>query len=543
MFYMSMGQCVTLFIFFNVLMVYGNVNVNLPGLSTAAAAMPTFDEFITMHHRSYRPRSAEYDTRRQLYELRVQEIESHNRKNDRMWTAGINIMSDRTKAEIAAFNGYRRAGHASLTTEASSFISIDPELGYDMPKDFSWESADINGDKKEEKVESLVNIRTQRCGNCWAASTNAMMEAHRQIHGGVIAKFDDDELTDCSENFFKCGGSGGCDGSTPELALMHYEKNGVLNTSSEKAAGQTCPQTRGDLVDKSELAPHEIRDGIREASSSSPARSFGMIGWEKLPTNQGWPIMLALYERGPVAVAVATDGWHQYSSGVYGGCSQDAIIGHSVLALGFGQVSHNGETVKYWRLQNSWGPSFGENGHFRLLRHDKDTDYCGNDNSPQDGVGCSGGPASVKVCGMCGVIYDAVVPYSAPETWLARQLQDRRNARKATEATATAGTRGGKRHIQNTIGVDDDRDGAGASGGQTAIPAEQTSIPGGFRLRLLIIGVFIILALAIGCYRFRTFSYNAQHNTENKQCRSFSNSFSFIGQSHQSAVSEQGQTA
>jgi cathepsin L len=470
--------------------------------------VPTFDEFIKLHSHTYQTGSAEYEQRRQLYAASVREVEAHNRNTDRMWTAAVNIMSDRTDAEIAAFNGFKK-GYTSVSRNpaTSSFISmltdpVDKDLGYVMPTDHSWESVDIDGDKNEDKVEALANIRSQSCGNCWAAATNAMMEAHRQLHGGLVAKFDDDELTECSQNFFNCGGTGGCQGSTPELALMHYQKNGML-LNPDKPKNSTAPRMRveksncpamTDIVDKNEKGPHEIKDGIRHAADNSPARSFGLIGWEKLPENQGWPMMLALYERGPVAVAVATDGWRQYSSGVYGGCDKNAVIGHSVLAFGFGQVVHKGKTVKYWRLQNSWGPSFGENGHFRMLRHDADDAYCGNDQQPKDGTGCDGGPASAKICGMCGVLYDALVPYSEPVTYLAKQLQERRSMREAVEQKKSGRT--ARTPHQDVISVD--------GGGTEPSPLAPVPTTAGHRGWVIAVttvwSVFVVTVVIASCW-------------------------------------------
>jgi len=78
-----------------------------------------------------------------------------------------------------------------------------------------------------------------------------------------------------------------------------------------------------------------------------------------------------------------------------------------VTLIGYGQ---DADGTKFWRIQNSWGPYFGENGRIRLLRQDDEESYCGLDRQPQQGSGCQGGPTEVQVCGMCGILYDTVVP-------------------------------------------------------------------------------------------------------------------------------------
>jgi hypothetical protein len=143
--------------------------------------------------------------------------------------------------------------------------------------------------------------------------------------------------------------------------------------------------------------------------SGNGAASFGMHGWETLPQNLYAPLMRAVHEKGPVGVAVAAGDLWFYSEGVFDGCGKDAIINHAVVLLGYGEDSQRG---KYWLLQNSWGTFWGESGTFRLLRRDDaDSAWCGINNQPELGVGCTGGPPQVTVCGICGILYDSVVPH------------------------------------------------------------------------------------------------------------------------------------
>lgn len=43
-------------------------------------------------------------------------------------------------------------------------------------------------------------------------------------------------------------------------------------------------------------------------------------------------------------------------------------INHSIIILGWGEE----DGVKYWICRNSYGPDWGENGHFRIRRGSND---------------------------------------------------------------------------------------------------------------------------------------------------------------------------
>lgn len=150
------------------------------------------------------------------------------------------------------------------------------------------------------------------------------------------------------------------------------------------------------------------------AVGAPPAMHFGMRGYSKLQENALMPIMLAVVQKGPVVVSLAAGAeWNLYLGGIMDACPRDAVIDHAVVLVGFG-VGQGGteEGLKYWQIQNSWGPMWGEDGFIRLARHSDPVEagYCGTDNNPQVGSGCKGGPSQVKICGTCGILYDVVMP-------------------------------------------------------------------------------------------------------------------------------------
>lgn len=96
-----------------------------------------------------------------------------------------------------------------------------------------------------------------------------------------------------------------------------------------------------------------------------------------------------------------------YAEGVYGACSKNAVIDHAIQLVGYDKSDSSN---MYWIVRNSWGAGWGNNGYANVQMFGSSTDYCGTDNQPLSGAGCKGGPSSVKVCGMCGILYDNSYP-------------------------------------------------------------------------------------------------------------------------------------
>ena len=93
------------------------------------------------------------------------------------------------------------------------------------------------------------------------------------------------------------------------------------------------------------------------------------------------------------ALHAATHGaLHRYDSGVYQVTSGSKRLGlHAVKVLGYGNVtSSEGETVKYWLCENSWGKDWGEDGFFRIA-----TGQCGFEESVFTATPCVEGESCI----------------------------------------------------------------------------------------------------------------------------------------------------
>jgi len=248
------------------------------------------------------------------------------------------------------------------------------------------------------------------CGSCWAVAAANMVQLNYFIQTKQRRSFSAQELVDCTPNPKQCGGTGGCSGATVELAVLYMSRQGLATSEETPYSGvdSNCKTSllQEDEDDFEDMSMEELaKPGIKIVKSAR-AKSIQFVNWERLPVNELQPLKAALLE---ASVAVSVDGspWSLYSSGVFDSCSKGATINHAVLALGYGQ--EEGTNTKFWLIQNSWGKGWGENGRIKLLRTDDDDNVCGMDTRPQDGTACKGGPAQVKVCGMCGILYDNVI--------------------------------------------------------------------------------------------------------------------------------------
>ena len=63
---------------------------------------------------------------------------------------------------------------------------------------------------------------------------------------------------------------------------------------------------------------------------------------------------------GPLSICVDSTEWNTYVKGIVKSCPQNA--NHCVQAVGVSTASTGG----YWKVRNSWGEEWGEDGYIRL---------------------------------------------------------------------------------------------------------------------------------------------------------------------------------
>jgi len=225
------------------------------------------------------------------------------------------------------------------------------------------------------------------CGGCWAFSAAETLESHLAIATGKPSpKLSTQQLISCAPNPNKCGGTGGCQGSTQPLAFNYSETAGITTEDEYPFRGST---------------------GTCDSSKIKPVAKNS--GFALLPANNYSALVNAVATKGPIAISVAAGGlgWQLYGGGIMkqGPFNKGFTIDHAVQLVGYGEESG----TMYWIVRNSWG-SWGEKGYIRIQRFGQDKEPCGVDSRPQDGMACAGDTKPVTYCGLCGILSSSSYP-------------------------------------------------------------------------------------------------------------------------------------
>jgi len=218
------------------------------------------------------------------------------------------------------------------------------------------------------------------CGSCWAFSAISSVESRYAISSGSLVTLAPQAYVNCVQNPSECGGSGGCEGATMELAFDLTTSVGVPTEANLPYAG-------------------------RDSSCGTYPVAVQSSGYTKIPENDANALETALAE-GPVSVTVAANPWMLYGGGVFTGCSKGMFsssgseLDHGVQAVGY--------TSDYWIVRNSWGGSWGEEGYIFISRAADDQTFT--DSAPADGVACKPYPSQQTVGGECGILFDTSYP-------------------------------------------------------------------------------------------------------------------------------------
>lgn len=229
------------------------------------------------------------------------------------------------------------ATNANIVTEVATITDEDRS---NAPVAIDWSQKGATTAVKNQK----------NCGSCWAFSATEGVESAVFMKTGKLpAPLSTEQLVDCD------GGDSGCDGGDTTTAMRYLEKAGgqdyasdYKDTSSASGGGKKCSWDNDVAVSVA---------GYKWAVS--PCKSGACNNQNEKD------LAAAVAKYGPISVCVnANDAWDTYTGGILKGkCAHGYdTMNHCTQLVGYDMSG----SAPYWKVRNSWGSGFGENGFIRL---------------------------------------------------------------------------------------------------------------------------------------------------------------------------------
>jgi len=242
------------------------------------------------------------------------------------WTAELNeILLNYTPEERTEyFLGLELPDNWQETWEANFTGEYMVKDSRDLPERFNWEDSGLITPPKSQGG----------CGSCWIFCAVGGLEAVYKIKHRIEYDLSEQYVLSCLSQGW------GCDGGWMDRAYRFFQHTGVVaETSYYYMANDNvpCPDWDPPIV----------------ATLNSYESVLGSVT----------SIKTALLT-GPVVSGFAVNGdFYGYSGGCYTHSGVTADLNHGVLIVGWDDnICESGGGA--WRVKNSWGPNWGDNGYF-----------------------------------------------------------------------------------------------------------------------------------------------------------------------------------
>jgi C1A family cysteine protease len=267
-----------------------------------------FQDFLANHRVGYGSTN-EYSFRLSVFAANLKTIAELRLSNPEA-TFDVNKFADKTPEEMA-----QRRGMRIPALKQPIVVSDEAVTGTSVDFVHLWDDVKDQG----------------QCGSCWAFSATAAFEARSQMADGHITKlYSEQELVDCEPQ------SNGCEGGLMDFAFEYLEDHGFCTEAQYQYEGRdhSCEYEANHCEGgPKDITFHDVHIGKEQE-------------------------LLGELLNGPVAIAVDANNWSFYSGGVFTNCGTSLDHGVTLVASNFEEG--------WVKVRNSWGGSWGEEGHIRL---------------------------------------------------------------------------------------------------------------------------------------------------------------------------------
>jgi len=318
------------------------------GNSSVSSPRARFLEFTRLYSKVYDTQD-EFEKRFSIFQQNLVTIEELNAQ-DPTAQYDVNKFSDLSPTEFLRYKGGVSNLNNLQAPKGVSFKATPPPPIplIANPLSFDWTN----------RTPAVVTpIKNQgQCGSCWAFSTIGNIEGVWALSGKPLISLSESELVDCTNTSF------GCNGGWPKWAmqdLLNFYKGQVDTEVSYPyvAANEQCTFSSGSV-----------------GAVITSYNSYSMID-QTTPVTET-QLETLLVSLGPISICLNASPMQSYSSGISNPSSCPSDIDHCVTLVGYGVDATSG--TKFWRIKNSWGPDWGEQGFYRLIKGNNQPDgQCG----------------------------------------------------------------------------------------------------------------------------------------------------------------------
>jgi C1A family cysteine protease len=296
-----------------------------------------FTQWMVKFEKSYAPE--EFFYRYETFKANLDFVDNHNNQGNSTFQLGLNQFSDLTTGEFK--NIY--LGYKPELRRGARPITLADLKKPGAPNTYPTGSLDWS------QKGAVTGVKNQgNCGSCWAFSTTGSVEGIVEIKHGHLTSLSEQQLVDCAGSY----GNLGCNGGLMDYAFQYVMANGLCTESA-------YPYTSGNTGSK----------GTCESSKCSASADSKITGYADVPQSEN--SLGADTDSQPISVAIEADqpAFQAYKGGVFSApCGTN--LDHGVLVVGYGTDSGQ----DYWKVKNSWGTTWGEQGYIRMIRNE---DECG----------------------------------------------------------------------------------------------------------------------------------------------------------------------
>jgi len=286
--------------------------------TVAVAEQPSFEEWKATFHIET---NGQDELMQGKYNSNVAKIDSMNAENNGA-TFAVNQFAAMNEAEWKA---YLVRSSARSTEDSPPVLGLHEHDGSELASSVDWVSAG-----------AVTGVKDQgQCGGCWSFAATGGLEGTYKVATGKLVSLSEQQFLDCDTTDSACGGG-------LEYQGWNYFKSnnqGICTESSYayKARKGSCSQSSCTVG-----VPAGAISGVTHVGKTASALQSAL-------------------NSNPVSIGIQADqsAFQFYSGGILSGtCGTQ--LDHSVLAVGYDTGS------SFWKVKNSWGSSWGENGYVKL---------------------------------------------------------------------------------------------------------------------------------------------------------------------------------